>query len=692
MSFKDFKINISYKSMGDESISDIINPLLQQTKIYKRSVGFFSSSVLDFIGDGIKGLAKNGGKIYLATCPRLSKEDIDAIYAGYIDREKVENTFISEFEQELEKVEIANLEILYELIKNSVLDVKIVITKTGIYHDKLALLEDYDGNIVAFVGSANESGPGYHNNYEKIRVYKSWTDTDGRIQDEFEEFDSIWEESNDFLIVYDFMKAIEQKVLEVAERKRKAGSGEGKKIELHDYQKIAIQKWKENNYHGFFEMATGTGKTFTSIFGLKQLMEEIKTGLIVICAPYKHLVSQWIDDLVKIFPNNDIVHVSSDNPKWTSDFKKAIISQKYGASKFSIIVSTIKSFSMNNFENTFMDILSQFNGNKILVVDEAHRFVNKINDDLKLMFNYMLGLSATPYSGNSVESGNRLIDFFGGKVFEYSLEEAIKNKYLVEYNYYPIFVRATQEEEERFNYYSQRMSKCFKNNVLVVSKSDFNNIRNARLRVIANSYEKRIYILDIIRDNIKEFDHFIVYAGDGKIADDSGDIRFIQFVKDNLDLLGYRIAQFTCDENLNERMERIENFNSGFIDTLVAIKCLDEGVNIPSIKSALIISSSDDPKEFIQRRGRILRTYTNSQGEKKKYANIYDVIVLPSIEVPKFAKIELRRFKEYNRLALNKEENLIKLKQLCSDYDLDIDELNFAAYDDNLGDDNDGDE
>lgn len=213
MTFKDIPIDISYISVGEDSFSKILNPLLTCTKVYKRSVGFFSSSALNFISDGLLEMARNDGKIYLATSPRLSDDDIFAIQNGYADREKIKDAFINDVQSTLMVISDDNARILYMLVKEGIVDVKIVVRNSGIYHDKLALMEDYAGNVIACVGSNNETGSGYNGNYEKIRIYKSWFDSEGRIEDEMSEFNSIWENSNPQLFVYDFMDAFEKELI-----------------------------------------------------------------------------------------------------------------------------------------------------------------------------------------------------------------------------------------------------------------------------------------------------------------------------------------------------------------------------------------------------------------------------------------------------------------------------------------------
>ena len=112
MSFKEVDLKISYKSIGEESLSEIINPILTQTKIYKRSVGFFSSSALNFISEGILDMANKGGKIFLATSPKLSADDVDAIKMGYDRKQKYYEKFVDEFKTALEELDDQNLKIL----------------------------------------------------------------------------------------------------------------------------------------------------------------------------------------------------------------------------------------------------------------------------------------------------------------------------------------------------------------------------------------------------------------------------------------------------------------------------------------------------------------------------------------------------------------------------------------------------
>ena len=668
MSFRDLDIKRSYISYGNESIaSSFLVPMLKQTKIYRRSVGFFSSSVFTPIIDGIVALSRNNGKIQLIASPHLNEEDIQAINIGYEKRKEIiANAFERDFIEAIEELDDVKLQLLASLIANGTLDIKVAVTKgTGIYHDKLGILEDFDGNTVVFYGSSNSSLNGYKNNYEKIRIVKSWVDSDSEsIQDECAEFDALWNNNNPHMTIYDYAVSAKLNILTIVERRKNESKKRGNvPIKLRDYQQEAIDAWVKNDYHGFYVMATGTGKTWTAIFSAVKLLEQ-HSAMIVICAPYKHLVRQWAEDVEKAVPEAILIMVSSENHNWEQQLSQAIVRQRLNKSTKVIVISTITSFNLERFQRT----INKSKQEKMLIVDEAHRFTNR-PDTIKEQFKYMLGLSATPFSGKNTTKGNELMKFFGGQVFNLPIEIALEKGFLVNYYYYPIFVSATEEEEILFRKKSAQIAGCYRNDVCIDPENLALYLRS-RLRIISMASEKIEKIQEIL-SNIKEDSHFIVYCGDGRVYDNNNDeIRHIQFVKRRLADLGYKASQFTASENMTERMDLVEAFNEGAIDALAAIRCLDEGINIPSITGALILSSNDDYREFVQRRGRILRTYGD-----KKYANIYDVIVLPSTQTIKMAEIELRRYYEYARLALNRDELMLSLESLANDYGLELDDF-----------------
>ena len=672
MNFKDLKLRTSYISCGDDNIvSSLISPALKVSKLYQRSVAFFSSSVFKLLINSLPDFISNKGHIQLVISPTLSEADFKAIELGYKKKDELLNSQISaDLDNSITELEDEELNILFQLVFNGTLDIKVACVKKtfGIYHDKLGIMTDLDDNKIVFYGSPNSSYNAYYNNYERIRVIYNWNGSNNQlVEDEQFEFDSLWNGSNKFLDVYEFKEAILKKIISEIEYRRNEKRENG--ISLYTYQREAIKKWVENGYKGFYVMATGTGKTWTAIYSVKELIKQ-HNCLIVILAPYKHLINQWKRDVEKIFPEAEIVLIYSDNSNWRSQATNACLERKYNG-KTLIYLSTIASF----YSSDFQKILSLDCGEKMLLVDEAHRFTRR-DENVKKKFDYFLGLSATPSNGKNENSKDELLEYFGGQVYFLPIEFALERGFLVNYKYHPIYVYSTEEEEEQFRYWSKRIASCFDKSGSIKNSEKLQEALRNRLRIISMASEKSTKIDDILKRFIND-KNFIVYCGDGKIYDDSSEgIKHVKFIKEKLDLIGVKSSQFTASEDASTRMSLIDAFNDNLIDALVAIRCLDEGVDIPSIKKALILSSNDNYREFVQRRGRILRKY-----EGKDIAHIYDIIVLPSKSTIGLAEIELRRFYEYARLAKNYESELKdELFKKLTYYGLTLDDIKFRDY------------
>jgi len=665
MGFKDLVLERKYQSVGENSISKVVNLLLKDSVYFKRSVGFFSSSAFEFINEGLSYLIGKKGKILLITSPRLSEEDIKAISIGIVNKkEHIYDNFLYDFEESLKELNDENLKLVSKLIAYNILEIRIVNKPDfGMYHDKVAIFCDSDNNKVVITGSNNETKSGYSLNYETARLYKSWIHLDDVI-DEENQFDNIWNGNDEFLDTYDFDEAYKNKLIQIIEKEKDNRSQVGKeKYILRKYQEDAINSWKDNNYKGFFVMATGTGKTVTAIYALKELLK-LENVLTVIAVPYKHLVSQWYEDVIDILPDATIIRVSSEFIDWDTKIESAIRLNKFSEDKNIIIISTITSFYSERFNHA----IRKNKLKKMLLVDEAHNFLNKIYDNkFNINYDYKLGLSATPVFGFDNVKTDDLCGFFGGVVYNLPIEKAI-GKFLVNYEYIPLFVYATDEDERKFALARKKMNACRDPKTgIIKDKTAYAKAYRAKLRTISMA-ENKLNSLENFIDNIDSPDHFIIYCSDGLL----GDKRHLETVVDLLNDKGFLPSQFTCEENMQQRISLIENFNKGYISTLVAIRCLDEGINIPSIETALILSSNDNYREFVQRRGRILRKYKN-----KENAKIIDVIVLPSQSCVDIAKIEFRRFYEYAKLALNKDVLLKDLDDLLNEYNLDIESIQF---------------
>ena len=732
MSFQELDIKKEYRSLLDSVAKDFYIPLLSCAVKYQRAVGFFSSSSLVEISKGISELAKNGGKIQLVASPYLSDEDIEAIKSGYAMRDQVVKEAIRrEMTEGKTPFEKARLNLLANLISDGVLDIKIAFTedsdRMGMYHEKMGIITDAEGNRVAFAGSMNESATAMTLNYETIDVYCSWKDEEDRVIAKENAFASIWNDTEPNIKIIDFPE-LKQEIIEKYKRsipdfeidKKEYApdidtvlhtdlgvySEYGPKFpewfKLHDYQDEAITEWQKRNYRGIFDMATGTGKTYTGLGALTTLSKNIghKLAAIIVC-PYQHLVEQWVEDILKFNIDPIIGYSDSSQKDWPKRLKDAIRDQKLKVrgKEFFCFICTNATFSSDYVQTQ----LAKIKSDTLLMVDEAHNFgAPYLSCLLYDNYKYRLALSATLDRHNDEEGTAKLYDFFGEKCIEYTLDRAIEEKKLTKYKYYPIVVTLTEEELEAYDNLSYEIGKCImkgKNGKMKLS-SRGEKLALKRSRIVAGAKNKLTMLEEVIQPYIHD-KHILVYCGATKGLEqnqdctdvDSEDIRQIDAVTDLLgNKLGMEVSQFTSKESVEEREVLKREFSAGdTLKVLIAIKCLDEGVNIPKIKTAFILASTTNPKEYIQRRGRVLRL-----AEGKEYAEIYDFITLPydtesvtsltEAQVKRnstLVKNELRRAEEFSRIAVNMVESASLIDEIKDAYG--IQELNWNNEEEDYG-------
>ena len=702
MNFLDLKDTLkeSYRT-PDNIVEDFYIPLLSNAKKYDRAVGFFSSSVLIELSKGLINLVKNGGKMRLITSPKLQEQDIQAMKDGYDKREIIDKAIMREWKEPKNYIEEERLNFLSHMIEDGYLDIKIAFKKPfGLYHEKIGILTDADGNAIAFSGSLNESEQAISLNFESIDAFTSWAD-ESRTNKKIEYFEETWNNLTRSLEVIDFPKVAREKLQSykkehynehIDDEETKDLSGETESIVsnkptvisknipmlpplterfkgLHTYQTDAIQEWKNKGYRGIFDMATGTGKTYTGLGALVDLYNHCNSDLaVVICCPFIHLVEQWVEDLVKFNIEPIVGYGNSIQKNWRDKLSKAVQYHNYKikGKKFFCFITTNATFYSEFVQNEF----KKMNHNSLLMVDEAHYFgAEFIRKNLPQNFEYRLALSATIDRHGDEEGTKVLYEYFGEKCIEYTLEMAIEAGMLTKYYYYPIIINLTPEELSLYKELTKKIAKF-------IVGSDKKHIPEAaklyllkRAKLIAGAENKLSALKEAIKP-YKDKKHLLVYCGATTLDfqnTDSDSLKQIQVVCKMLgNDLNMKVAKFTAEEDIKQRQNIKNLFSKGdMLQVLVAIKCLDEGFNIPEIRTAFILASTTNPKEYIQRRGRVLRL-----AEGKKYAEIYDFITLPrpleeiynlTTAEQKYeqglVKREFERMKEFNRMAINCVEN-----------------------------------
>ena len=506
-------------------------------------------------------------------------------------------------------------------------------------------------NQIAFSGSMNESDNAFYGNYEAIDVFCSWTDDHDkeRVYQKSLAFKAIWEDFEPGIQTLEFPEAAKSKILEYRNLHSESNHAiktsqvqnftetedalEKDAIYLPDdfspreYQIQAIKSWEQNGFCGIYDMATGTGKTLTALASIEHLFQKNKKRLaVIIVCPYQHLVEQWVEDIVRFGLKPIIGYSNSTQKNWKKALSRAVQSFELRVTDHFCFVTTNASFATKSVQ----DCISSLSEDTLLVVDEAHNIGSAhYRKNIPENIQFRLALSATIDRHNDAAGTDFLKNYFGKKCIVYSLEDAIQNGMLTPYRYYPVVCSLDAEELDEYLVLTNQIGKSIKKRNGKIHLTEFaKQLLIKRARVVAGAKSKlsalRNCILPYSKDN-----HILIYCGatSYKENDEANDsIRQIDVVADMLgNQLDMRVGRFTSMESSDERQQIRKTFAEGRqLQALVAIKCLDEGVNIPSIKTAFILASSTNPKEYIQRRGRVLRKFPG-----KEYAEIYDFITLP---------------------------------------------------------------
>lgn len=654
----------------DTSNTDFIDefyiPLLSRSVEYKRGVGYFTSNWAKSAARGLAQLAENGGTAKWLTSPQLSEEDWQAIVEGSQAKcnehlRKALQRSINDLRHDLEQ---DTREAMAWMIADGLLEIKLAIPQnslSGDFHDKFGVFYDDNENRVAFHGSKNDSEQALHN-YEAYTIDCDWLSKRDQEGVDYHErrFDELWENENNNVAVYTIPESIEKQLEDLREYdnppydfEKENDSG----ITLRDYQSEAVSSWLQNGCRGLFEMATGTGKTFTALAALKEYLdEEDDQVIIVIAVPVTHLATQWTGEMETFGLDSPRMIFGSVNSDWKSDLSKLVSNVNIGIRDRGFVTTTHKTLSHSYFRKK----LDSADCKTVLIGDEVHRLGSEDQrKGLLASYDARIGLSATPERHYDEEGTTYLLEYFNGVVFKYTLGDAIP-EYLTPYDYHPVIVEMTQEELEEYKELTKQVAAASVSDD--ASEEIVEHLAMKRSQLVKSAENKYDTLRDIL-DEINDVDHFLAYTNPQQI----------DRVQEILNEYGIIQHKFTYQEDDEERQRLLELFDKGDYDALVAMRCLDEGVDVPSTRQAILMSNSGNPMQFVQRRGRLLRQYPG-----KKKAVIYDLIVVPSLDPPpdvqeaekNMLRKELDRFDEFTDNARNEHQARNRIERLRMVYEI----------------------
>ena len=632
MSLNELNIKEEYRSNDCSIIENFYIPCLEKSIVYKRAVGFFSSTSMAVAAKGLTALIKAGGKMQLVASPKLSDEDIEAITKGIKQREEIiTEVTINELEQEFNEVVKNRLACLAWLLSQKLLDIKLAVPKNlrqqGMYHEKLGIFEDSKGNIVTFMGSANESSTAFIGNFECIDVYCSWhIGVKDRALRKWGHFNKLWNNETNNLDVIEFPEAAKRSLLNfcsykkpefelfftdeydykpklVSEKKRNQYRVENKEIsEIKNrwrHQVEAKQAFLEHRC-GILEMATGTGKTRTAISILQHLVNSKDVNTIIITTIGTDLLDQWVEQLYEV--------ASNLNPQFRvlRHYNKFYEKDEYELDpEFSILVISSKSL-----RNVLRTLTYPVRKNLLIIYDEVHSFGSpQMIEDLTGLsdkISYRLGLSATPEREYDLEGTIFIEEHIGSVIYQFGLEEAIRRGILCEFDYYPIEYEPSDEDRRNIQkVYSNQEDKKKKGNPM--TKEEF---WTALARVHKVSVAKLPYFEQFIVNNLDILEKCIIFVETYPYGDKV------------IDIIHRHIHDFHT-YYAEDNKQNLIDFSQGKISCLVTCHKISQGIDIQSLQTVILFSSDKAKLKTIQRIGRCLRKDPNNP---KKKAIVVDLV------------------------------------------------------------------
>jgi superfamily II DNA or RNA helicase len=718
---------------GDEEPTDFFYDALCNSITFDLGLGFFHSSGFQALAFGFAKFILVGGSMRIIINDQLEPEDKEAIERGIVTdphlliEERIIKNFDSLF-RTLHERDKHFFNCLSWLVATKKLEMKAVVPKhsnQGIAHQKYGIFRDLKGNRLAFNGSANFSYNAMKNNLETITAFKSWTNEGSEVArvDYYESiFERMWVGSYQGAMTIplekvktiirkrfeptsvDKLQSDEEELLESAKRTDgglKLGPIGGfeeqptiNKLVPHfpfpggprPYQKEAYENWLSHKCSGIFAMATGTGKTVTSLNCLLEEYRKLGAYYLLVLVPTLTLVEQWKKEIAG-FSLENVFEVSGVGD-WRTDLTRLKNRLMSGVRDSFVILSTYQSFVNPVVQSLLREIEVHTNHEMILIADEAH---NIGAPSVKAVFDHLtiakrIALSATPKREYDPEGTQAIEKYFDDKppyCYNFSLERAISEDFLCKYYYYPHIVKLNKDEFDEYQKISQRLLMFFDSKSGRL-KDDQNVARLLiqRKRIIHKAEDKSHRLIEICKSiGSENLQYCFVYAPEGE--DDQAAISIIEKMKLAMSRTfpEINLNEITSKVSLADRADILRGFSEGRIDVLFAMKILDEGVDIPRAQIGIFASSAANPRQFIQRRGRLLRTHP-----QKSVARIYDMVVVPDYFSPDYdpkfkslerslVKSELTRVGYFASLALNFADSRQSLQEVTDFYNLSLDTI-----------------
>lgn len=677
------------KHRGDV-VAGFYLPALRAATRYDRLTGYFASSVFTLLWSGLRDFITRGGTIRIVCSPALSDRDIEGLDRGYAARN--EDELAAELRDELETM-LTNPHLrdaalaLAALIVAGHVDVRIAVPEElpaastkRMFHDKVGVFSDDAGNKVSFRGSMNETflGLAGAGHTESIDIHPSWEGgrDEARADAADQRFERIWHDREQGLRVRPLPAVTLEELRAAADGRpweeyvdhlvasEDAPAYEAVEPEvdghpLRDHQVAAWKAWEDAGRVGILKHATGAGKTYTGIWVIKQALRDGLVPLVLV--PKRLLLRQWYADITAAIPEARVLRCGDGHNTWKTE-RHLNLWLTASADTPRIFIATLSTATSPEFLREF-----RRRENVLIIADEVHSTGSRHNQAIyQLAASARLGLSATPERYGDPEGTAALFDFFGQVCHSYTLADAISDRVLTPYRYYPQVIELTDSEQEEWDDLTAQIRR--RAGRLLSSDADgamsderLKFLLIQRARIVKKAEGKTAYAARLVNNQFEDGQRWLVYCEDQE---------HLQHVRAAIEATGLPTLEYHTSMTGDEQATLRAFEHVGGV--LVSIKCLDEGVDIPAATHALILSSSKNPREFIQRRGRVLRKAPN-----KNVAHLHDTVVVPSTvseehQADRLVLAELMRAMEFTNWATNSTSAKQPLEDLFLDRGYDI--------------------
>lgn len=672
--FSEIPLQRHYDSDQQSVMDDFYRPLLTNACSYSRAVGYFSAGTLLACARELATFIGNAGEIRLVVGCFISEEELASVPVGDLEQSErlvLRQQLEAELKQ-LEELDLTAAAFFAKLVSSGIAKLRFAVRTAGIYHEKFGVFVDAGGQRVAFIGSANETLAALTagGNHESISVFSS---LEREIYDAYgmpleTRFEDLWQGKTKLTRIYEVDDESKKLMHSLSMRSK------SEKLEhqtpalpelkvtnpLREYQREALKKWERESFRGMLAMATGTGKTLTAIEAVKRFREKLPNGAVVITVPYQNLAVQWITALRE--QGLDTVAVFDSYANWFGQIKNIFLAAQLGSIPMPCLVCVNDTFKDERFQELLDLLKSSVERHHFLIVDECHHFNGLAHlSKLPSHFTFRLGLSATPYDQFSEHYLDR---YFGGIVYEFSLGRAISEGYLTKYDYQYREVELNEDETEEYERVTLRI-------VQIAGREDgfspetiakVQPLLLRRARIVGAARNKLNELRRLLLEKGRE-PYSLFYCGDGSLEEEGENVRQIELVTRLLHDIGWTSSRITARESLKTREALLEKLKENSIDSIVSIKVLDEGIDIPVCRSAYLLASQSSDRQGIQRRGRVLR---KSPG--KELAHLCDFIVVggarTSNSMRNLAAKEIRRALQFSADATNADLLIGELRAL----------------------------